>query len=140
VIQRTLCNVAEEDEQEGRVRDRERSMHHHRALCKNAGEQGRVSGEEVSEVRRAVQKALCAAGERGRVRDEARSAGEQCSEPWAMRTSKAESFRDEARTGEECSEPCAMRASEAKSEAKRDRVRERGRNRDEARTYRRSTQ
>ena len=109
---------------------------HHRALCKNAGEQGRVSGEEEashlrfgqstrpsqrrSEARWAAQRrALCDSGEQqDRVRGEA-TRDEQCSKPCAMRTSKAESFRDEARPGEECSEPCAMRASEAKSEMKR---------------------
>ena len=54
-----------------------------------------------------------------RVGDET-TRGEQCSKPHAMRMSKAESFRDEAKPSEECSEPCcAMWASEDKSEAKR---------------------
>ena len=63
-----------------------RSMHHHRALCKNAGEQGRVSGE-----------------------DEART-DDQRSEPCAMRTSKAEQegraseAKSEAKRGQASSE------------------------------------
>ena len=67
---------------------------HHRALCDSGEQQDRVKGEATRD--------------------------EQYSKPCAMRTSKAESFRDEARPSEECSEPCcAMRASEDKSEAKR---------------------